>query len=238
MKGGTLANIPVMIDFGGSRPVQSIEELYLKRLRPGDVFTHCFAQLRDREFIVDTLSQSVKPFVWQARRRGIIFDVGYGQISFSFSQAIPASKEGFYPNSISTDLHTASMNGSMKDILNVTSQFLALGMPLDSAVAALTWNPAREIRHQELGHLSVGAIADVVVLNVRKGKSGFFDYTGRKVDADQRLECALTIKGGRIVYDLNGIAKPAALPWPVRPAQAVPGSPGARSGQAGGSGQH
>jgi dihydroorotase len=216
VKAGTLAGIPVMIDFGSSKPRLSIEELYMKHLRPGDVFTHCFGQLWDREFIVDTLSQRVKPFVWEARKRGIAFDVGYGEISFAFSQAIPACREGFYPSSISTDIHAHSMNASMKDILNVTSQFLAMGMPLDSAVAAVSWNPAREIKHQELGHLSVGAVADIALLNLRKGKFGFFDYTGRRVQGATRLECAMTIKGGRIVYDLNGIARPPVLPRPAR----------------------
>jgi len=216
VKGGTLAHIPVMIDFGSSKPPLSIEELYLRRLRPGDVFTHCFAQLWDREFIVDTLSHRVKPFVWEARKRGIIFDVGYGEISFSFSQAMSACHEGFFPSSISTDMHARSVNASMKDMLNVSSQFLAMGMPLDSVVRAATWNPAREIRHEELGHLSVGAVADVALLNVRKGSFGFFDYTGRRVEGPGRLECAMTIKGGRIVYDLNGIAKPPVLPRPAR----------------------
>jgi len=216
VKGGVLANIPVMIDFGSSKPALPIEELFMKRLRPGDVFTHCFGQLWDREFIVDTLSGRVKPFVWEARRRGIVFDVGYGEISFAFSQALPACKEGFYPNSISTDMHARSINGSMKDLLNVTSHFLAMGMGLDSAIGAVTWNPAREIRHEELGHLSVGAVADIAILNLRKGKFGFFDYTGRQIGGSRKLECAMTIRAGKIVYDLNGIAKPVVLPRPVR----------------------
>lgn len=212
VKGGTIAGIPVMIDFGGSKPPLPIEELFMKHLRPGDVFTHCFGQLLEREFIVDTLTHSVKPFVWEARKKGIVFDVGYGSISFAFSQAIPAVHQGFYPSSISTDMHVSNVNASMKDILNVGSQFLAIGMKLDSVVATMTWNPAREIRHEELGHLSAGAIADIAVLNLRKGKFGFFDYTGRRIDGAVRLECAMTIKGGKIVYDLNGIAKPAVLP--------------------------
>jgi dihydroorotase len=211
VKGGTLAGIPVMIDFGGSKPPLSIQELFMKHLRPGDVFTHCFGQLGDREFIVDTLKQSLKPFIWDARKKGIVFDVGYGSISFAFSQAMPAGREGFYPNSISTDIHVSNVNASMKDLLNVGSQFLAIGMRLDSVVAAMTWNPARELRHEELGQLSEGAIADIALLNLRKGKFGFFDYTGRRVDGSVRLECAMTIKGGKIVYDLNGIAKPAVL---------------------------
>src|SRR6266487_4444463 len=123
VEAGTKANIPVMVDFGGSTPPLSIEELFFKHLRAGDIFTHCFAQLDTREFIVDTATGKVKPFVIEAQRKGIIFDVGYGGISFTFSQAMPAIKNGFYPNSISTDLHTGSMNAAMKDILNVMSTF-------------------------------------------------------------------------------------------------------------------
>jgi dihydroorotase len=211
VKAGGLAEVPVMIDFGSSRPALSIQELFMQHLRPGDVFTHCFGQLWDREFIVDTASQQVKPFVWEARKRGIIFDVGYGEISFAFSQAIPACREGFYPQSISTDMHARSVNGSMKDLLNVTSQFLSMGVPLDSAVAAVTWNPAREIKHEELGHLSVGAVADIALLDIRKGRFGYYDHTGRRIAASHRLECVMTIKGGKIVYDLNGIAVPVVL---------------------------
>jgi dihydroorotase len=212
VKAGKLTGLPIMVDFGGAKPHLSIQELFLQHLRPGDIFTHCYAQLPDREFIVDTSTHSVKPFVREARRRGIVFDVGYGGISFSFSQAIPAVRQGFYPNSISTDIHTTSMNGAMKDILNVAGHFLAMGVPLDSVLAEMTWNPAREIRHEELGNLSTGAIADIALLHIRKGNFGFFDYTGTRIKGVIRLECAMTIKGGKIVYDLNGIARPVIVP--------------------------
>jgi len=201
-----------MVDFGGSTPPLSIEELFMKHLRPGDIFTHCYAQLRTRESIVDTLTWKVKPFVFEARKRGIIFDVGYGGISFAFSQAIPALQQGFAPSSISTDLHTGSMNNAMKDLLNVMSKFMAMGMDLQSVINASTWNPAREIKHEELGNLSVGAEADIAILNLRKGKFGFFDYVGKKIEADQKLEAEMTILGGKIVYDLNGIANPVFAP--------------------------
>ncbi len=213
VEAGNLAGgIPVMIDFGGSTPPLSIEELFLKHLRPGDIFTHCFAQLGSREYIVDLQTNKVKPFVLEARKRGIVFDVGYGGISFSYSQAIPASKEGFFPNSISTDLHVGSMNGAMKDMLTTMSKFLAMGMDLKSVIAASTWNPAREIKHEELGNLSVGSGADVAILNMRNGKFGLFDYTGYKIETDKKLECEMTIRDGKIVYDLNGIAKPIVAP--------------------------
>ena len=83
VEAGNLAGgIPVMVDFGGSNPTLSIEELFLDHLRPGDIFTHCYAQLNSRGFIVDTTTNKVKPFVWEARKKGINFDVGYGGISF------------------------------------------------------------------------------------------------------------------------------------------------------------
>jgi dihydroorotase len=209
---GKIADIPVMIDFGGSKPPLSIEELFFKHLRAGDIFTHCFAQLNTREFIVDTTTKQVKPFVIEAQKKGIVFDVGYGGISFSFSQAIPAIKNGFYPNSISTDLHTGSMNNAMKDQLSVMSKFLVMGMDLVSVIKAATLNPAREIKREELGNLSVGSVADVTILNVREGKFGYFDYTGYRIEGNKKLECEMTIKGGKIVYDLNGIANPVIAP--------------------------
>jgi dihydroorotase len=213
VEAGNLAGgIPVMIDFGGSKPPLSIEELFLNHLRPGDIFTHCFAQLDSRQFILDTVTNKIKPFVSEARKKGIIFDVGYGGISFAYSQAIPALKEGFYPNSISTDLHVGSMNAAMKDMLTTMSKFLAMGMDLKSVITASTWNPAKEINHEELGNLSVGSGADVAILNISKGKFGLFDYTGYKIETDKKLECEMTIRDGRIVYDLNGIANPINPP--------------------------
>jgi dihydroorotase len=206
VKAGTLANTPVMIDFGGSTPPLSIEELFTKHLRPGDIFTHCFGQLRDREPVVDINTKKVKPFVWEAQKKGIAFDIGYGSISFAFSQAIPAFKNGFFPNSISTDIHTNSMNASMKDMLNIMSKLMSIGMSLQNVIQAATWNPAREIKHEELGHLSEGAVADIAILAIRTGKFGFFDYTGYKVEGTQKLECEMTMKGGKIVYDLDGLS--------------------------------
>lgn len=210
--GNQSGGIPVMVDFGGSTPPLPIEELFMKHLRPGDIFTHCFAQLKPREFLVDLQTNKIKPLVWEARKKGIKFDVGYGGISFSYSQAIPAIKEGFYPNFISTDLHVGSMNAAMKDMLTTMSKFMAMGMDLKSVITASTWNPAQEIKHEELGNLSVGSGADVAILNFRKGKFGLFDYTGYKIEADKKLECEMTIRDGKIVYDLNGIANPIVAP--------------------------
>jgi dihydroorotase len=216
VEAGTLAGgIPVMIDFGGSNPPLSIEELFMKHLRPGDIFTHCFGQLGSREYLVDLQTNKVKPFVYEARKRGIIFDVGYGGISFAYSQALPAMKEGFFPNSISTDIHVGSMNDAMKDMLTCMTKFLAMGMSLHDVIQASTSNPAKEIKREDLGNLSVGGYADLAILSIREGKFGLYDYTGYKMETDKKLECELTIRAGKIVYDLNGIATPVYPPKTV-----------------------
>ncbi|MEY3436386.1 MAG: amidohydrolase/deacetylase family metallohydrolase [Sphingobacteriales bacterium] len=209
VEAGKLANIPVIIDFGGSRPTLSIEELYMKKLRPGDIYTHAYASLDgSRETIVDEKTNQLKPFVLAAQKRGIIFDVGYGGASFNYTQAIPALKAGLYPNTISTDLHTGSMNTSMKGQLDVMSKFLQMGMSLPDVINASSWAAAQVIKKSDLGNLSVGAPADIAILHLRKGNFGFYDKTGYKVTGDKRFECEMTIKGGNIVFDMNGIATP------------------------------
>ncbi|CAG4994370.1 Deacetylase [Dyadobacter sp. CECT 9275] len=207
---GKLAKMPVIVDFGGSTPPLSLEELFMKHLRPGDIFTHVYTLLPGdiRETVVDEKTAKVKPFVWDAVKRGIVFDVGYGGASFNYSQAIPALKQGFYPSTISTDLHTGSMNGSMKDMLSVMSKFYVMGWDLPSVIKASTWTPAQVIHRENLGHISENAIADVAIFSMRNGKFGFYDKTGYKMEGKQKLECEMTIMGGKIVYDLNGIATP------------------------------
>jgi dihydroorotase len=209
---GQRAHIPVMVDFGGSIPALSLEELFVKYLRKGDIFTHTFSSLYpSREEIIDDNTGNVKAFVYRAREKGIIFDVGYGGISFAFSQAIPAVQHGFYPETISTDIHTGSMNNSMKDMMSVMSKFLVMGMPLKEVIKASTWSPALAVHREALGNLSIGAPADVTVFAIRKGKFGFFDYSGVKIKGKQKFECEATIRDGQIVYDLNGIADPVGL---------------------------
>ena len=207
VEAGKLANIPVMIDFGGSNPELSIETLFMEKLRPGDIFTHAYAHVKGRIPIVDEQGK-VRDFAIKAQNRGIVFDVGHGGGSFLFEQAIPAMKQGFKPNSISTDLHTGSMNGGMKDIINIMSKFINMEMPLKEVIACTTWNPAKIIKRPDLGHLSVGAVADLTILKLRKGDFGFIDTKGKKMKGDKKLECELTIREGKIVYDLNGISAP------------------------------
>jgi dihydroorotase len=201
---GNIAKMPVIIDFGGGK--LPIEDLFFKYLRPGDIYTHVFTELERRDPIVDLKTRQLRPFVLSAQKRGIIFDVGFGGGSFNFNQAIPAIKAGFLPDLMGTDLHTGSMNGSMKDQLNVLSIHLAMGMSLAQVIERSTWKPAQAINRTELGHLSEGAIADIAILSMREGKFGFRDIAMNRQQGTQKLECEMTIKGGRIMYDLNAIA--------------------------------
>ena len=204
VEAGTQANVPVMVDFGANRPERPMAELVTKKLRPGDIYTHAYSGLRNE--LND--SGRVNPGMWEGRKRGVIFDVGHGGGSFAWRIAVPAMKEGFLPDSISTDLHIGSMNAGMKDMLNVMDKFLAMGMSVDDVVQRSTWNPAREIRQEQLGHLSVGAAADVAVLRLEKGNFGFVDMYGARMKGTQRLTCELTLRDGKVVYDLNGMTRP------------------------------
>jgi dihydroorotase len=211
---GKLAgDIPVIVDFGGddSHAPLSIEELFFKHLRPGDIYTHTFTELQRRDPIVDFKTRQLKPFIKNAQTRGIVFDVGFGGASFAFDQALPAIKAGFYPNTISTDLHTGSMNNAMKDMLNVMSIFMTMGMEVPAIIKASTWAPAQTIKREELGNLSVGSVADVAILGIREGNFGFFDRIGHKETGTKKFECQATIRNGKMVYDLNGITTPILL---------------------------
>ena len=203
---GGRANVPVMVDFGTHEPELSLEALLLRHLRPGDIYTHTYMNVNGRLPIVDS-DGILKPFVSNARARGIVFDVGHGGGSFLFSQAIPAMSQGFPPDTISTDLHTGSMNGGMKDMLNVMSKFLNMGMSVQDVVERSTWNPAQTINRDDLGHLSIGAVADVTVLRERDGEFGFVDVVGGKLIGDRKFEAELTVRAGQIVWDLNGLSR-------------------------------
>jgi dihydroorotase len=115
-------------------------------------------------------------------------------------------KAGFLPDTMSSDLHTHSMNAGLKDMMNLMSKFLALGMTVEQVVAANTWNAAKAIKQEQLGNLSVGSVADVAVLRVEKGNFGFLDQDGARLKGSQRLICELTLRDGKVVYDFNGLA--------------------------------
>lgn len=215
LEGGRLADVPVMIDFGTFFPHRPFEELVGKRLRPGDIYTHLYLPS------VPMLDQQdrLRPYLLEAQRRGVIFDAGHGAGSFAYWQAVPATRDGFWPNTISTDLHGGNINRGMKDMANVMSKFLNLGLPLSEVIARSTWAPARAIKRPELGHLSVAAGADIAVFRVRTGKFGFYDIQGARASGEQKIDCELTLRDGAVVWDLNGLSMD---PWETVPRNARP----------------
>lgn len=201
---GRIADIPVMIDFGGCDPPLSLDTLLNYVLRPGDIFTHCFGHVAGREPIVQ--NGKITPFAVKAQQRGVIFDVGHGGGSFVYDIAIPAISQGFKPNTISTDLHTGSMNAGMKDMTMVMSKLLNIGMSFNEIIAASTWKPAQVIKRTHLGNLSVGAPADIAVLKIENGNFGFYDVRAKRMPGTKRIVCELTLVDGQVVWDLNAIS--------------------------------
>ena len=195
----TLANVPVMYDFW-PRPDRTYEDLLLKKMRPGDIHTHVFAQ----QFPIIMADGKLNPALAEARARGIIFDVGHGSGSFWFRAAVPAAKQGFIPDSMSTDLHTGNYNEV--SMTNVMSKFLAMGVPLDDIIRRSTVNPAAEIHHPELGTLTVGKDADIAVLDYAKGHFSYIDCGVARLDGTAQLTARMTIRAGRILFDPSGLS--------------------------------
>ena len=193
-----LANVPVMYDFW-PRPERTYEDL-LKRMRPGDIHTHVFAQ----QFPIILADGKINPALAEARARGVIFDVGHGAGSFWFRNAVPAMKQGFIPDSFSTDLHVGDYN--VVSMNNLMSKFLAMGVPLDDIIRRSTVNPAAEIHRPDLGALSLGKDADIAVLELTKGHFSYIDCGVAKMDGNAKLTARMTIRAGRILYDPSGLS--------------------------------
>lgn len=195
-----IANLPVMVDFGPAFPDRTMKQLLLEHLRPGDISTHMYG---GPQSIIGE-DGKVVPYCFAARKRGVKFDVGHGGGSFWWSEAIPAIRQGWVPDTISTDLHISSMNAGMKDMATTMSKILSLGVPLVDVIKMSTINGALEIKRPELGHLSVGAGADVAVLRLDQGQFGYLDVRSARFVGKQKLVCELTLRDGKVVWDLNG----------------------------------
>jgi dihydroorotase len=206
---GRLAGVPVMVDFW-PRPERTYADLILKKLRPGDIHTHVFAQ----QFPILLPDGRLNPILAEARRRGVIFDVGHGAGSFWFRNAVRAVKQGFIPDSLSTDLH--SRDFTYVSMTEVMSKFLAMGVPLEDIIRRSTVNPAKEIRRRELGTLSVGSEADVAVLEVVHGHFGYIDDGWARMDGTAKVVARMTVRGGRILFDPSGLSM---VEWTRAPRQ-------------------
>src|SRR6185436_8878968 len=182
---GKLAGLPVMVDFGTPFPTRTFEQLISDRLRPGDISTHMYQGLQP---LVDDKGKVLR-YLLEARKRGVKFDLGHGGGSFVWSEAVPAIRDGWVPDTISTDLHASSMNAGMKDMTTTMSKVLSLGVPLTSVIRMSTVNAAICMRRSDVGRLSPGAGADVAVLRVDTGQFGYQDARGARLTGKQKLIC-------------------------------------------------
>ena len=204
VEAGELCKMPVMVDFWPRPPERSYPDLLLKHLRPGDIHTHVFA----RQFPVIDDNGAVYDYMREARKKGIHFDLGHGAASFWYRAAKPAIDDRFPPDSISTDLHMGNINGHVHSMLDTMSKCLAMGMPLQEVIYRSTVTPARAIRRPELGTLTPGSEADVAVLGVLAGNFYYRDCGWACIEGEHRLECALTLRAGEVVWDRHGMTCP------------------------------
>jgi dihydroorotase len=202
VEAGRQTSLPVLADFTpmppqGKFPATSYREFLLEKMRPGDIVTHCLA---DRyPFLTD--DGKLNPDVTKARARGVKFDLGHAGGSFSFRRVVPAIQHGFIPDSISADLFSDTPVTVGINLANVMSKFLCLGVPFDEIIRRTTVFPAQMIRRPELGNLSVGSTADIAVLEIVKGKFAYLGSGGGKIVGNQKIQCVMTMFGGKIVYD-------------------------------------
>lgn len=165
-------------------------------MQPGDIVTHMYHGWAGG--IVGDHGR-VRPEVWRARERGLLFDVGHGGGSFSYATAKAALAEGFLPDTISSDLHTYSVGGPVYDLPTTMSKFMHLGMSLNDVIARSTLAPAKIIGLADrIGTLQPGAEGDVTLLRLEEGIFPLADCHRQVEIASRRLVAAKTIKGGQL----------------------------------------
>jgi len=208
IQAGELSNKPVIIDDKiFTNTGRNSKEKLLEKMRPGDMHTHAF---NDRQVeIVDRITGKVQDYVWEARKRGVLFDMGHGGGSFMWPVAVDATSDGFYPDTISTDLHSSSIMGTKSDMPNCITKMMALGMDLPEAIKRSTVAPAKAIsKFPEIGTLSVGKEADIAVFRMEEGVFALFDAWKKKMLTHQQLKNILTVRAGELVVDLEGLGYP------------------------------
>jgi dihydroorotase len=196
-KSGTVT----MVDFS-EKPGRGYADLILKHMRPGDIHTHFHGRLTPQ---LDA-NGKLQPYMLEARKRGVLFDVGHGSGSFWFRIAVPAIEQGFLPDTISTDIHRESIMLPRANMITTMSKLLNSGMTFEQVIERSTVNPARAIRRPELGKLTEGGEADIALIEIQRGKFGFLDSGHGKMIGDRKLRCVMTIRAGSIAWDSEGLA--------------------------------
>jgi dihydroorotase len=174
---------------------ESLDDI-LAVMRERDILTHCFHGMSHGILNRDgTVRRSVR----EAMDRGVIFDVGHGAGSFSWSVAEQALREGTLPQTISSDLHVYNVDGPVFDLATTVSKFLHLGLSLDEALRRVTATPAHVIRMaDDIGTLRVGAWGDAVVFDLHQGQFEFHDSHERVRLGTQRLVPTTVVRAGRV----------------------------------------
>lgn len=199
-----------MVDFQPTLPERNYPELVLRKLRPGDIHTHMYAQ----QFPVLDSTGKVNSFLFEARKRGVKFDLGHGNCSFWFRNAVPAVQQGHMPHTLTTDLYWDNIAGPAIGLTNIMGKFLAMGMPFMEVLRRVTIAPGELLDHPEFGQMELGITADIAVLRLRKGHFGFADGGRARLNGTQRVECAMTLREGTVVYDPDARSMPE---WETAP---------------------
>ncbi len=187
--------LPVMIHMGQTEsPLPKLLDL----LKPGDIVTHLFAPPPNA--IVDDAGR-ILPAALAARRRGVLFDIGYGRVGHLRWDVVDRIlKAGFWPDTCSTDWNADSKTTGVVDLPNCMSKLFGFGMSLSEAIASATTNAARAFPvFRDRGTLNVGAVADIAVLELREGEFEFVDNYDNKIKGKQRLFPAGTVLAGKRV---------------------------------------
>ncbi len=194
----------IMVDFKPNPPECSYQDLVLKKMRPGDIHTHMYAQ----QFPILDENGKVNRFLFEARERGIHFDLGHGAGSFWFRNAVPALEQCFYPDTLSSDLYMGNVRGPVINLLHIMSKYASMGMKLEEVIARATILPARAVGHPELGSLDAGSCADIALVQKIDGPTSFADCGNARMAGNTRLQCALTLRAGQVMYDPSGLSMP------------------------------
>lgn len=207
VEAGRLADLPAMVDLNiYSKSERDTSTIFLDIMRPGDLHTHGY---NDHQVeLLNRFSGKVHPYMREARRRGVLLDMGHGGAGFQWPVATKAMKDGFPLDTLGSDLHPNSIMNQV-NIPNSISKMMALGMTLPDAVLRATVNPAKAIRrYPELGTLGEGRGADIAVLRQDSGVFAYTDSRRKKLFGAKRVRCVMTIRDGKIVFDEDGLAFP------------------------------
>ena len=196
VRAAATAEVPVMVHIGAGPP--DIDDV-LDLLRPGDIVTHC---MTGQGMSLLSPSGRPRPSAVSARERGVVFDVGHGSGSFSFSVAEAMLASGLPPDVISSDSHQFSVAGPCFDLPTCMAKFLALGMDLDDVIRAVTVSPALAIGVTDAGLLDGGKPADLAIFEVAEGDFVLFDSTLASRRADRLLVNRATLVAGTLLRPL------------------------------------